>query len=210
MNEALITKFTLPALGAVAFLLAGVPARATAVLSDTLTICQNGQNCVLLTAPETSEGQFFVSDLNIGDSAQADSLDGLLLHGSFVYETSGGGTISDIFGVAKVQGGTESHPTFSYQLYFVSDPGPDHLLSFANLLLPNNPNDCDSNTFHCFDEGNGTFNLNGLLSASAVRLGYTATFQSDTESTVPEPGGVGVLLGLGSLGLCAWKRRKTA
>ncbi len=205
MNRTLLYKLILPALLAAGCLLTQIPAKATAILSDTLTVCVNGQNCQYLTASEGHEDEIFTFDLNIGNSNMLDDLFHGVINSTVLLEPDGG--ISDIFGVRKVNNGSFFNPDYSYELYFISDPGPLHALDILGHLLPDDLSQCS----FCVPEGNGgPFDLGNYLSADAVQAGYSATFTSDSESTVPEPGSIGVVLGMASLGLIAWKRRRTA
>jgi hypothetical protein len=197
-------------------LLCSVPASAVPipVVSDVLKACQvlesldpNGNiitqvQCFSTIANEGDEGKVFILDKGIGNVDTIPTL---------VFDSSG--QISDAFGVV---GG---------DLAFVSDPGPEGLFGTVSV-------DGCGKTFHCVLEGSGvlgvldpngniitvngniitgdlaTFDLSGYLTDDAKKNGWSATFTSDAD--VPEPGSVGLVLGLGALGLCAWKRRRTA
>ena len=196
MKQGMIANGLLVFIG-VALLVVSVPARANHIeppppcaSSDCLTVFNAaGAPVYRVSATESREksdpGQIFFID--VAGLANGDMVDSptLLLDPN--------GKISDAFGVAP----GENDKSF---LAFISD---------STGITGKVSDICKDLT--CLPEGNGgPFDATKYLSHDFLEdhKGYTATFMSDSE--VPEPATTGLFFGLGALGLCVWKRRRTA
>jgi len=186
-------------------LLWSVPARADGITpplpcgsSDCLTVFNAaGAPVYRVSATESQEksdpGQLFFIDVEgLANGDMADSP-------TFLLDPNG--KISDAFGVAPKSQDNKKDDKDNKEpvLGFISDP-----LGFDGKVS----DICKE--FTCLPEGTGgPFDATKYLSDDFLKdhKGYTAIFTSDSE--VPEPATAGLFFGLGALGLCVWKRRRT-
>jgi hypothetical protein len=198
---------TILLLGVVALFLACLPAGATTVVqSDILQVLHNGIVTCSIAAFEP-EIPSHVYSITPGDCGFTGST-WLNVAGQFGHYTrlqESEEFKSDVFGIANI--GTSQSPI--YVLGFTSDSESTQASS-ASFTKP----DCDECT-HQFSETGNFFDATFYLTTTLQGQGWTARFQSadtnvETNSAVPEPTSVGVMFGLATLGLAAWKRRRTA
>ena len=197
---------TILSISTVALFLACVPVGATPVVqSDILQVLHNGVVTCSIAAfePEVPSQVYAITPANCGFTGST----WLNVAGQFGHYTrllESEEFKSDVFGIANI--GTSQSPI--YVLGFTSDSETAQASS-----TPFRKEDCDDCT-HQFNETGNFFDATFYLTTTLQGQGWTARFQSADINveigSVPEPGSVGVVFGLATIGLAAWKRRRTA
>lgn len=162
--------------------------------SDTLTVYSpNGNVYSQVSAAEGTEGNgqtlFFIGDFTLADPAQFGNAT-TLCESMPCNPNSDPSQFSDIFGVARV---TINGQDFFF-LSFTSDG--ENGTAFGN-----------AGAHFLLEANGGPFDATMYLNPRYRNQGYTATFTSDNESTVPEPSSL-LMVGSGILGVAAVARRK--
>jgi VPDSG-CTERM motif len=172
-------------MGAAALVLAALPASATAIISDNMSVFASDGTLIAFAASVEPEGandlRTLGSSLNLGDMS---------MKGDYylVFEPNGT-TLSDIVGLT-------SQAIFAY----VSDP-----VTLANFVGTGNV--FDGHQLGSFTESatGGTFDISNLLALTGPAAGGSAQFFSD--GNVPDGGSAVALLGIALVGVEALRRK---